>query len=87
MLEAIPAPPASALPSTLYADPEPTRSEFERAFLDLVRAASLPLPSVNARINGHEVDFVWRAERLAVELDSWKFHGTRAAFERDRPPR
>jgi predicted transcriptional regulator of viral defense system/very-short-patch-repair endonuclease len=68
----------------LYNEPEPTRSDWEGAFLDLVRAASLPPPAVNARINGYEVDFLWRAELLVVELDSWGFHRTRAAFERDR---
>ena len=29
-------------------------------------------------------DFLWRAQRLAVELDGHAFHGTRQAFERDR---
>jgi very-short-patch-repair endonuclease len=33
---------------------------------------------------GFEVDCVWRRERVIVELDSWRSHGTRAAFERDR---
>ena len=35
-------------------------------------------------VEEHEVDAVWREERLLVELDSFEFHGTRAAFERDR---
>jgi very-short-patch-repair endonuclease len=39
---------------------------------------------VNARILGHEVDFLWRDERLVVEVDGFQFHSTRAAFERDR---
>jgi len=30
------------------------------------------------------VDFLWRAERLVVETDGHRRHGTRAAFERDR---
>ncbi len=68
----------------LYIEPEPTRSELERSFLDLVRAAGLRSPSVNAAIGGYEVDFLWRDERMAVELDGFEFHGTRAAFERDR---
>jgi very-short-patch-repair endonuclease len=31
-----------------------------------------------------EVDFCWPDRRLIVEADSWDFHKTRAAFERDR---
>ena len=31
-----------------------------------------------------EVDCLWRAERLIVELDGRTFHYTAAAFERDR---
>ena len=33
---------------------------------------------------GYEVDFVWRAQKLVVEVDGYAFHGHRAAFERDR---
>ena len=31
----------------------------------------------------YQVDFVWRAERLAVGTDGWGSHGTRQAFEND----
>jgi len=31
-----------------------------------------------------EVDFCWPDRRLVVEADSYEFHGTPAAFERDR---
>lgn len=61
-----------------------TRSEAERRFLALVRAGGLPPPEVNARLCGYEVDFLWRRERLVVEVDGYAFHATRAAFERDR---
>ena len=30
------------------------------------------------------MDCVWRSERVVIEVDSWEFHRTRAAFERDR---
>jgi len=30
------------------------------------------------------MDAYWPEQRLVVELDSWRHHGTRAAFERDR---
>jgi very-short-patch-repair endonuclease len=39
---------------------------------------------VNVRIGGHEVDFLWRKERLVVEVDGFGFHSSRAAFEHDR---
>jgi very-short-patch-repair endonuclease len=61
-----------------------TRSEAEERFLALIRSAQLPEPEVNARVHGYEVDFLWRAERLVVEIDGFSFHSSRAAFERDR---
>jgi very-short-patch-repair endonuclease len=30
------------------------------------------------------VDFVWRDQRLVVETDGWRSHGTRSSFEADR---
>jgi very-short-patch-repair endonuclease len=44
----------------------------------------LPRPLVNAWVEGLEVDFYWPAQRLVVEADSYQFHRSRAAFERDR---
>jgi len=35
-------------------------------------------------VAGLEVDAVWPQWRLVAELDGYAFHGTRAAFERDR---
>ena len=64
--------------------PALTRSEAESAFLELVRSARLPIPQTNVMIRGYEVDFVWRAERLVVEVDGYTYHGGRSAFERDR---
>lgn len=64
--------------------PEMTRSEAERRFLALIRAARLPTPRTNVRVGRHEVDFVWPAERLIVEVDGFRYHGSRHAFERDR---
>lgn len=60
-----------------------TRSELEERFLGLCRAAGIPEPSVNAWVEGHEVDMLWREQRVIVELDGWEFHRTRGAFERD----
>lgn len=64
--------------------PTLTRSEAERRFLSLVRRAGLPVPEANVRVAGLEVDFLWRRERVVVEIDGYAFHGHRGAFERDR---
>ena len=63
---------------------EPTRSELERALIPALRAAGLPLPLVNQRVLGHEVDFHWPRQRVIVETDGWRAHGRRRAFEDDR---
>jgi very-short-patch-repair endonuclease len=65
-------------------EPPPVRSELERRFLDLVRAARLPLPVVNGIVCGYEVDFHWPASRLVVETDGRATHDTPAGFESDR---
>jgi very-short-patch-repair endonuclease len=75
--------PLSMLLSKLI-EPARTRSELERSFLDRCREAGFPRPQVNALVAGYEVDAVWSDQRLIVELDGYAFHGTRAAFERDR---
>ena len=61
-----------------------TRSQLETRFARLCAGAAIPAPALNAWVEGFEVDAVWRDQRLVVELDSWEYHRTRAAFERDR---
>lgn len=39
---------------------------------------------MNVLVEGLEVDAAWLVRRVIVELDGHGFHGTRAAFERDR---
>jgi len=68
----------------LLAEPAFTRSKAERRVAALLRAAKLPIPAFNHAIEGFEVDAVWRIERVVLEFDSYAFHATRAAFERDR---
>jgi very-short-patch-repair endonuclease len=65
-------------------EPALTRSRAERRFRRLLRAAHLPQPKLNARVAGREVDFLWPSERLVLEVDGWKFHRHRRAFENDR---
>jgi very-short-patch-repair endonuclease len=61
-----------------------TRSRAERLLVKLIRQAQLPIPRTNVRLHGLEVDALWPEYRLVVEVDSFRFHGDRAAFERDR---
>jgi hypothetical protein len=60
------------------------RSEFERQFVAAALAAGLPQPATGWNEVGLELDVYWPEAAFAVELDSWKTHGTRGAFERDR---
>jgi hypothetical protein len=76
--------PLAALLATHRGPAPPIRSELERLFLDLCHRADLPPPTVNAPVEGWEVDALWREQRLIVELDGYAFHGDRASFERDR---
>lgn len=61
-----------------------TRSQAEERFLALVRTAKLPDPAANVRLEGFTVDFLWRRERIVVEVDGYKYHGSRLRFEEDR---
>ncbi len=58
-------------------------SRMERAFLSLLRREKLPLPATNIHVGGHLVDCRWPDRHLTVELDSYTFHGSRQAWERD----
>ncbi|MGH2920038.1 MAG: DUF559 domain-containing protein [Solirubrobacteraceae bacterium] len=68
----------------LASEPLFTRSAAERRLAALLRAAELPRPAFNHVVEGLEVDAVWRPERVILEFDSYTFHASRAAFERDR---
>jgi len=66
-------------------DPEAveTRSNPEIDFIAMCREAGLPAPRNNVTIEGRLVDFIWPATGLVVEIDSYRYHGDRPAFERD----
>ncbi len=68
----------------VYRIPGFTRSDFERFFLAMSRSEGLPRPSMNFVAAGYELDAYWPTERFAVELDTYEYHGSPAAFERDR---
>jgi very-short-patch-repair endonuclease len=64
--------------------PAVTRSEAERRLRALLDAARLPPPLYNAELHGFLVDALWAPQRLVVEVDGYRVHGQRAAFEADR---
>ena len=65
-----------------------TRSRFEVRFAALLATSDLPLPSLNTTLDLDgfkvEADCLWKDQRVVVELDGGRSHGTRVAFESDR---
>ena len=61
-----------------------SRSQAEKAFLRLIRDSGLAMPETNVRIGGFEADFLWREQRLVVELDTVTYHSGPGVFQRDR---
>jgi hypothetical protein len=58
-------------------------SWMERRALAALARAGLPRPEVNRRKGAHYVDLRWPKERLTVELNSYRFHHSRHAWEED----
>ncbi len=83
-IECAPRRPGAVALRALAQEQQFTRSQAERKLVALLRAARLPEPVCNARVEGWEVDVFWERERVILEFDSYGFHATRAAFERDR---
>lgn len=61
----------------------PTRSGLEDRFLATLRRHALPAPETNVEIGGFEVDGLYAAARIVVEVDSVKFHSSPPARRRD----
>jgi very-short-patch-repair endonuclease len=77
-------PGAPKLRAILSGDARVTLSALERRFLELLREHALALPRTNRPAGGHHVDCRWPDQRLTVELDSYRFHNSRHAWEQDR---
>jgi hypothetical protein len=75
---------AAKLRAILSGDARVTLSALERRFLELLREHELPLPRTNRPAGGHHIDCRWPDKRLTVELDSYRFHNSRHAWEQDR---
>jgi very-short-patch-repair endonuclease len=78
------APGAGKLHRVLHGDAPVTLSRLERQFLVVLRSARLPLPQTNRLVDGRYVDCRWPDQRLTVELDGYRYHRTRHAWEQDR---
>ena len=74
---------AARLHAIIADGPAPTRSELEDAMLALLKRHGLPRPEVNARIGADEVDVYFPGSALVVELDGWRYHGTRVRHRLD----
>jgi hypothetical protein len=62
-----------------------TLSRLESGFLLRLRGARLLLPPLTNRpAGGRYVDCRWAEQQLTVELDSYRYHGSRHAWEQDR---
>lgn len=66
-----------------YERPIYSRSDFERRFVRHLIASGLPRPVTGWNEVGHELDVYWPELRFGVELDAFKTHSNRAAFESD----
>jgi Transcriptional regulator, AbiEi antitoxin/Protein of unknown function (DUF559) len=61
----------------------PTRSDLEDDFVAWITKHKLPMPQINTKLNGKEVDALYADQKLIVELDGWPFHAGRRAFNSD----
>jgi hypothetical protein len=77
-------PGARKLRAILRGDVRVTLSKSERRFLDLLSENGLPLPETNRPAGGRRVDCRWPDRHLTVELDSYRYHRSRHAWEQDR---
>jgi very-short-patch-repair endonuclease len=77
-------PGAGRLRPLTFTPDAPTRSWLENEFMAFVERYNLPRPRLNTKFAGREVDALFEAERLIVEIDGYSTHSNRYAFEDDR---
>jgi very-short-patch-repair endonuclease len=69
----------------------PAESEAEAKLLEVIDDAGLPRPEkqreVSARGRLRRLDFAYRVQRLALEVDGYAYHSDPTAFEKDRERR
>ncbi len=62
----------------------PTRSALEDVLIPWLKQHGLPIPIINTRVNGYEVDALYPEHKVIVELDSWEYHSEHPQFLSDR---
>ena len=62
----------------------PTDSPLEDDFVEFAKRYGLPAPVTNTRLFGYQVDLLYPAERVIIEIDGYSFHSDRESFESDR---
>jgi very-short-patch-repair endonuclease len=67
----------------LFGDDPIVLRRLERRFLEVLEADGIERPVTNVRVSSHRVDCHWPHLNLIVELDSYRFHGSRQSWERD----
>jgi very-short-patch-repair endonuclease len=69
----------------LHGDVPVALSKLEKHFFSRLEEARLMLPpETNREVDGHRVDCRWPEQRLTVELDGYRYHRSRYAWEQDR---
>jgi hypothetical protein len=77
-------PGAAKLGRVLHGEASVALSKLERRFLELLKQANLPLPVTNKVAGERRVDCRWPAHSVTIELDSYRYHNSRHAWELDR---
>ena len=62
----------------------PTKSDFEDDLTRWLTKHGLPLPIINTKVNGHEVDALYPEQKVILELDSWPYHKDYPTWRSDR---
>ena len=75
------APGAAKLRAVLRGDTKVTLSRLESLFIAVLREHNLPLPTTNKPAGSKRVDCRWPQHSLTAELDSYRFHNSRHAWE------
>ena len=75
---------AAKLRRVLWGDVKVTLSKLESRFLELLEEQQLPLPDTNDLVGGRRVDCRWPKYHLTVELDGYRYHSSRHAWENDQ---